>query len=68
MPDIPGGLFPWKRMLEFDTNPKNIFITNLIEEDFSVFDQVKTNGHAKAPEGHGIGITPKKDFIKKFKI
>ena len=53
---------------EFDTTPKNSFITDLMEEDFSIFDQVKTNGHAKAPEGHGIGITPNKDFIKKFEI
>ena len=68
MPDMPGGLFPWKSMLEFDTTPKNSFITDLMEEDFSIFDQVKTNGHAKAPEGHGIGITPNKDFIKKFEI
>ena len=55
-------------MLEFDTTPKNSFITDLMEEDFSIFDQVKTNGHAKAPEGHGIGITPNKDFMKRFEI
>ncbi len=29
MPDMPGGLFPFKPMLEFDTTEKNIFITDL---------------------------------------
>ena len=41
MPDMPGGLFPSKPMLEFDTTSKNIFVTNLSEEKFSILDQVK---------------------------
>ena len=28
-PDMPGGLFPFKPMLEFDTTDKNIFTANL---------------------------------------
>ena len=69
MPDMPGGLFPSKSMLEFDTTEKNIFITDLAEENFSILDQVKNNnGYAKPPETVGIGINPKKDFIKKFEI
>ena len=66
LPDMPGGLFPTKSMLEFDTTEKNIFITDLAEEKFSILDQVKNkNGFASPLENIGIGINPNKDFIKK---
>jgi D-galactarolactone cycloisomerase len=69
MPDMPGGLFPTKPMLEFDTTDNNIFISNLTEEKFDVFDQVKNNnGFVKVLEGHGIGLNPSKNFIKKYEI
>ena len=69
MPDMPGGLFPSKSMLEFDTTDKNIFITDLAEENFSILDQVKNNnGYAKPLETPGIGINPDKEFIKSFEI
>ena len=69
MPDMPGGLFPSKSMLEFDTTDKNIFITDLTEEKFSILDQVKNNdGYVKPLETPGIGINPDKDFIKSFEI
>ena len=69
MPDMPGGLFPSKSMLEFDTTDKNIFITDLTEEKFSILDQVKNNsGYAKTLETPGIGINPDKEFIKSFEI
>ena len=67
LPDMPGGLFPTKSMLEFDTTEKNIFITDLAEEKFSILDQVKDkNGYASPLENIGIGINPKKDFIKEY--
>ncbi len=67
LPDMPGGLFPTKSMLEFDTTEKNIFITDLAEEKFSILDQVKNkNGFASPLENIGIGINPKKDFIKEY--
>ena len=67
LPDMPGGLFPTKTMLEFDTTEKNIFITDLAEEKFSILDQVKIkNGFASPLENIGIGINPNKDFIKKY--
>ncbi len=67
LPDMPGGLFPTKSMLEFDTTEKNIFITNLAEEKFSILDQVKDkDGFASPLENIGIGINPKKDFIKEY--
>ena len=67
LPDMPGGLFPTKSMLEFDTTEKNIFITDLAEEKFSILDQVKDqDGFAFPLENTGIGINPKKDFIKEY--
>ena len=67
LPDMPGGLFPTKSMLEFDTTEKNIFITDLAEEKFSILDQVKNkNGCVSPLENIGIGINPNKDFIKKY--
>ena len=67
LPDMPGGLFPTKSMLEFDTTEKNIFITDLAEEKFSILDQVKNkDGSASPLENIGIGINPKKDFIKEY--
>ena len=67
LPDMPGGLFPTKSMLEFDTTEKNIFITDLAEEKFSILDQVKNkDGFASPLENIGIGINPKKDFIKEY--
>lgn len=69
MPDMPGGLFPSKSMLEFDTTDKNIFITDLTQEKFSILDQVKNNdGYVKPLEAPGIGINPDKEFIKSFEI
>ena len=67
LPDMPGALFPTKSMLEFDTTEKNIFITDLAEEKFSILDQVKNkDGFASPLENIGIGINPKKDFIKEY--
>jgi len=69
MPDMPGGLFSTKSMLEFDTTSKNIFITDLAEEKFSILDQVKNNdGYIKPLENIGIGINPNREFIKKWQV
>ena len=68
-PDMPGGLFPSKSMLEFDTTEKNIFITDLPKEEFSILDQVKNNnGFASVTDNVGIGINPDEDFIKEFEV
>ena len=56
-------------MLEFDTTEKNIFITDLPNEDFSILKQVNENyGFASVTDNIGIGITPNKDFINEFEI
>ena len=68
-PDMPGGLFPSKSMLEFDTTENNVFITDLPKEDFSILDQVKNNnGYASVTDNVGIGINPKEDFLKEFEV
>ena len=64
-PNMPEGLFPSKSMLEFDTTEKNIFITDLPTESFSILEQVReNNGFASVSDNPGIGITPNQDFIK----
>ena len=66
---MPGGLFPSKSMLEFDTTEKNIFITDLPKEEFSILDQVKNkDGVATVTDNIGIGINPDQDFIKEFEV
>ena len=66
---MPGGLFPSKSMLEFDTTENNIFITDLPKEDFSILDQVKNNnGYASVTDNVGIGINPTEDFLKEFEV
>jgi D-galactarolactone cycloisomerase len=68
-PDMPGGLFTSKSMLEFDTTEKNIFITERPTESFSILEQVKeNNGFASVSNNPGIGITPSFDFIKEFEV
>ncbi|MEK9638183.1 MAG: mandelate racemase/muconate lactonizing enzyme family protein, partial [Pelagibacteraceae bacterium] len=63
------GLFPSKPMLEFDTTEENIFISDLSEEKFDIFDQVKNNnGFVKPLEAPGIGLNPNMDFVKKFEV
>ena len=68
MPDMPGGLYPSKSMLEFDTT-HNSFLTEISKENFSIINQVKANnGYVSVPEGYGIGLTPNIDVIEKYKV
>ena len=68
MPPLPGGLFPWEPMLEYDTT-HNIFIDDLLTESLEIKNQVKANnGTVSLPNGPGLGVTPKRDFLDSFKI
>ena len=68
MPPLPGGLFPWEPMLEYDTT-HNIFIDDLLTEPLEIKNQVKANnGTVSLPNGPGLGVTPKRDFLDSFKI
>ena len=68
MPPLPGGLFPWEPMLEFDTT-HNHFIDDLLTVSLDIKNQVKTNnGTVSLPNGPGLGVTPQRDFLDKFRI
>ncbi len=68
MPPLPGGLHPWEPMLEFDTT-HNAFRDELLEEQLDIQGQVANNkGRAKIPQGPGIGVTPDRAFIERYKI
>ena len=68
MPTIPGGLFPWEPMLEFDTT-HNSFRDDLLNEPLNIQAQVSANsGFVNIPGGPGLGVTPNRDFIEKFNI
>ena len=68
MPEIPGGLFPWQPMLEFDTTD-NKFRDELLIEPLDVSGQVqRTRGMVQVPTGPGLGIEPDVDFIERFAV
>ena len=68
MPPLPGGLFPWEPMLEYDTT-HNRFMDDLLTESLEIKNQVKANnGTVSLPIGPGLGVTPKRDFLDSFKI
>lgn len=68
MPALPGGLYPWEPMLEFDTTD-NKFRDNLLTEPLDIQGQVKTNdGFVNIPSGPGLGVEPDLDFIKCYEI
>jgi len=68
MPPLPGGLFPWEPMLEYDTT-HNRFIDDLLTESLEIKNQVKANnGTVSLPIGPGLGVTPKRDFLNSFRI
>ena len=68
MPELPGGLFPWQPMLEFDTTD-NKFRDELLLEPLDIQRQVGQNGgKVQIPTGPGLGIDPDLDFINRFEI
>lgn len=68
MPPLPGGLFPWEPMLEFDTTD-NKFRDELLTEPLDIQSQVKkNNGRVAIPVGVGIGVEPDRSFIEHYEI
>ena len=68
MPPLPGGLHPWEPMLEFDTT-HNLFRDDLLTTPLDIQGQVAANnGTVALPMGPGIGVTPDRDFVRKFNI
>lgn len=68
MPALPGGLFPWEPMLEFDTTD-NRFRDDLLNEPLNIQEQVRNNnGRVSIPTGPGLGIDPDRDFIGRYAL
>lgn len=68
MPPLPGGLFPWEPMLEFDTTD-NKFRDELLAEPLDIQGQVaRSGGWVSVPEGPGIGVEPDRDFLARYAV
>ena len=68
MPPLPGGLFPWEPMLEFDTT-HNLFRDDLLTNPLDIQGQVaNNNGKVDIPIGPGLGVTPDRDFIRHYDL
>ncbi len=67
MPPMPGGLFPWEPMLEFDTT-ENRFRDELLKEPLDIQGQVARTGRVAIPQGPGIGVEPDPDVIAKYEV
>ena len=68
MPPLPGGLFPWEPMLEFDTTD-NKFRDDLLTTPLNIQGQVAANdGLVSIPNGPGLGVTPDRDFIRRYDL
>ncbi|SLN75557.1 mandelate racemase/muconate lactonizing enzyme family protein [Ruegeria meonggei] len=68
MPPLPGGLFPWEPMLEFDTTD-NKFRDELLVDPLNIQSQVaSTGGFVAIPTGPGLGVEPDRDFILRYDI
>lgn len=67
MPPMPGGLFPWEPMLEFDTT-HNAFRDKLLEAPLDIQAQVARTGRVAIPSGPGLGVKPDRAFLKQYRI
>ena len=68
MPSIPGGMFAWEPLLEFDTTD-NRFRDGLLVEPLEIRRQVKASGgYVDVPTGPGLGAEPDRDFIKHHEV
>jgi len=67
MPPLPGGLFPWEPMLEFDTT-HNSFRDELLTEPLNIQSQVANGGRVRVPTKPGLGVAPDRDFLARFTI
>ena len=68
IPPMPGGLFPWEPMLEFDTT-ENRLRDALLHEHLDIQGQVKAKGGwVSVPEGPGLGVEPDLEFIRNHEV
>ena len=68
MPPLPGALFPWEPMLEFDTTD-NKFRDSLVRSPLNVQQHVKkTGGRMGIPMEPGLGVEPDRAFIEAYRV
>lgn len=68
IPDLPGGLYQFEPMLEYDTTP-NLFHEHLLVEPLGIREQVKANcGRIRPPESPGIGVELNDEFVQKYRV
>lgn len=68
LPDIPGGLFQFEPMLEYDTTP-SLFREHLLAESLDIRGQVKRNGgRVSVGDKPGLGIALNWDFVEKYRV
>jgi D-galactarolactone cycloisomerase len=67
MPPLPGGLFPREPWLEFDTT-HNIFRDELLQDPLDIQGQVARTGTVTVPTGPGIGVTPDRVVLDRYRI
>ncbi|MDJ0638203.1 MAG: mandelate racemase/muconate lactonizing enzyme family protein [Paracoccaceae bacterium] len=67
MPPLPGGLYPWEPMLEFDTT-HNAFRDELLTEPLNIQQHVKNNkGRVPVPTGPGLGVEPDRAVLARYR-
>jgi D-galactarolactone cycloisomerase len=68
IPDLPGGLYQFAPMLEYDTTP-NLFHEHLLAEPLTIREQVhSSNGRVRAPQRPGIGVELNEDFVRRYRV
>ena len=66
MPSIPGSMYPWEPMLEFDTTD-NKFRDQLLNDPLDIPKQVhESGGRVQLPTGTGIGVEPDLAFLRHY--
>lgn len=67
LPDMPGGLHPFRPMLEFDTTP-NEFRDDLPTEPLRIAETVMAGQEPSPPERPGHGVTPDPAFLARYRV
>lgn len=68
MPPVPGGLYPWEPMLEYDTTP-NLFRDELgIGLDPVAIEMRAAGGTIATLEKPGIGVEPDPGVLERYRV
>lgn len=67
LPDMPGGLHPFRPRLEFDTTP-NVFRDDLATEPLRIAETVTAGREPSPPDRPGHGVTPDPDLLARYRV